>query len=319
MKHKYNPDTFCYRMLNTNNLVNNNIAKILKDGREITASDLDLELAEIKRNYKYSLKFDILDEVEKGTIKMVYSSNVKMPSSLPFILLNGNNNSIVPVIFLDLVANMNKDGKLYIETKKLYTLLESAYIAAKYIRKSDVALKTQIITEGSKMYSGLFTRPLNKAFALNTDKNKLDTVIFISACFYIINLLGLDPDKKEDSIINYSIGACKNPNGVSLKRFYQEFTDKTKTPISPFTDLETFIKRLVEMNIGLKNLGVRNYLESYIGMYGSTMLMGLETFEYFAFNMVSVMMGAFLNNEYAINSVVENNLPKFYTSLIDVV
>lgn len=318
MKHKYTPDTFSYRMLNANNRVNGTLGKILKEATPVTAETLQLELAEIRRNYKFPLKFNVLDEVEKGHIKLFYSSNAKMPASMPFVIVGGSGNSVIPIVFLDLIGNKNKNEVINVETKKLYAVLESAYIAAKYTNKSDINIKTQIITEGSKMWAGIFTRPLNKAYALNTDKSKLDRVTFIAACFYLINILGLDPVKKKESIINYSIGACKNPNGVSLKSFYEEFTDKTNQTCCPFTDLETFIKRLVESNLGLKDLGVRNYLESYISMYGSTMLLSLEIFEYFAFNMISVMMGAYLNNEYAINSIVEDNLPKFYTALVDV-
>ena len=290
MKNKYTPDTFSYRMLNANNRVNSTLAKILKEASPVTVDDLQLELAEIRRNYKYPLKFNILDELEKGHIKLFYSDNAKMPASMPFVIIGGTGNSVIPIVFLDLIGTKNKNGVINVETKKFYTLLESAYIAAKYTNKSDINIKTQIITEGSKMWAGIFTRPLNKAYALNTNKNILDKVTFIASCFYLVNILGLDPVKKKDSIINYSIGACKNPNGVILKTFFEEFTDRTNQTCCPFTDLETFIKRLVESNLGLKDLGVRNYLESYISMYGSTMLLSLEIFEYFAFNMISVMI-----------------------------
>ena len=209
MKHKYTPNTFCYRMLNANDTVLKTLGKILKEeNTRVSPSQIELQLAEIKRNYKFPKKYDIVEAVENGQIMLLFSKQYKMPVSLPFVLLTGNNNSIVPVIFLDIYGTRNKDNNaINIETRKLYSLLEGAYLAAKYSNKTEIQLKNPLISNGAKMYSGLFTRPLNKAYALNTDKLKQDSVIFLAAGFYLINILGLKVENKKDTIINYSIGA----------------------------------------------------------------------------------------------------------------
>lgn len=318
MKHKYTMEAFTYRMLNKGDTVNNTLGTLLKSATRITVPNITSQLYDIKRNFHYPLKTEVLKAVEEGKFLMLYHRSVKMPSALPYLVMQGDNRTVVPVIFMDTFGLYNEESDtLNIDARKLYCLLESSYISAKYILKSDINLNTNIISNGAKIYSAIITRVLNRIYALNTDKNKFDRVTFITACFYLINLLGMDMIKKRDNIINYASLCCKSPNGILLEQYFNSFVNNPdKDAKNPFTDIETFITRLAQMEDSFKKLTVRSFLEAYISTYGSTMLLGLEIFEYFAFNMSSVMMKAFMNNEYVIQNLVDNNLPAFYTSLV---
>jgi hypothetical protein len=65
------------------------------------------------------------------------------------------------------------------------------------------------------------------------------------------------------------------------------------------------------------DLAVRTYLENYIHMYESSALLALESFPYFLYNVISVTDGAYINNQYILEDIVDNNGTKIYADLMN--
>ena len=307
--------TFLYNHLNKSNHITKNIANSLSKGDRLTYENLEEAFMSIMKNYKYPLKHKIIDEVKKGNIILVYSPrNVKVPQYIPFILTRDNNTNVVAIVFVDIWSNKRNDetGDVKIDPKKLYCLIEAAYLARVcYHYNKQVSSKTPIITNGSAIYSQMFTKVLNKKYALNIDKNKYHKVLFLSSKFFITNILGIEDS---DMVFNYCVKNCPNANIFSLKEV-NEAVDE-----SDFENIKTFIKALARPStgLGMKDLTVRSYLEAFINMYDSTTLLALESFQYFIFNVNAVTNGAYINNQYILEEIVGPYGAKLYTAMMSI-
>jgi len=312
MSFKTLQDTFIYRNLNQSGAVTNNIAKILQNGTVLKKNNLEEAFMIINKNFKFPLKYKVLNEVETGDIMLMYSPDgAKIPSCMPFFLTKNAADKVVAVVVVDVYGTMNKEnGNVNIDPKKLYTMIESAYLAKLcYHYSKQIATRNVIITNGSAVYSNMFVRVLNKKYALNVDKSKMHKVLFLASKFYLINMLGLTDS---EMVTNYALKNCVNGNPFVLKEINDMMVPED------FTDFSTFVKALTKegMNLGLKDLTVRSYMEAYIHMYDAAALLALESFPYFLYNVLSVTNGAYINNQYVLEDIVDVNGAKIYADLM---
>lgn len=314
MRYKSLEDTFIYKFMNHGNVMSNNILKILNSGLQLKSSHIEEQLLRIKKNFKYPLKYKILEEFENEDIILMYSpKNVSIVSSIPFFLTKNNSGRVVAVVVVDLFSTFDeKNNVIDIDAKKLYTLMEGAYFAKMYFQfTKQIVTRSTVIKNGSEIYSAIITRVLNKKYALNLDKNKLNNVIYLTSKFYLVNVLGLEDNEMTK---NYALANCTNANPFTL-----EEVDKSFNP-DGFKDFGSFIKALddKDMNLKLKDLQVRTFLEAFINMYDATMLLALESFPYFLFNILSVNNGAYFNNQYILEDIVDIKGAKIYADLSSV-
>lgn len=303
--------TFIYNHLNKSNGITDNIAGLLSKGRVITTKELEEPLLIIMKNFKFPLKFKVMEAIEDGTIQMRYAVGTKLPTCLPFFLMNGEGNKIISVVSIDIYGTYNEDtNSVKIDPKKLYCMLESAYLARLvYMKQKQLVTRSTILSGGSEIYSAMFTKVLNKKYSLNIDKTKMHKVIFLASKFYLINILGL---VDSDIVFNYATKNCPNGNIYSLKEVNEMVDAKA------FKDLESFIQCLKspELNLGFKDLTVRGYLEAFINMYEASNLLSLESFPYFLYNVISVTNGGYINNQYILEGIVGKLGSKIYNDLL---
>lgn len=305
--------TFIYAHLNKSNGLTQNIAALFQKGQTLTKEQLEDSFMLIMRNFKYPLKYKVMEAYKSGEIILKFGTqDTKLPTCLPFLLTKANG-KIVAVIPIDSYGLMDKEtGNVKIDAKKLYVLMESAYLAIVcYLFQSQLSNRTALISNGSAIYSGMFTKVLNKKYSLNINKTKLHKVLLLSSKFYMINILGM---KDSDLVFNYALKNCPNGNLLTL----QETNDMLE--LEDYDNLEKFLKALTKPELGLnfKDLTVRGYLEAFINMYDASCLLSLESFPYFLFNVMSVTDGAYLNNQYILEDIVNNYGAKMYTDLCSV-
>jgi len=303
--------TFIYNHLNRSNGITNNIANLLKNGKVITMKELEEPLMIITKNFKFPFKFKVLESINNGTIEMRYGVGSKLPTALPFFLVSDAEKEVIAVVSIDIYGVYDEEtNSVRIDPKKLYCMLEAAYIARLiHLRQRQLVTRSVILSGGSEIYSAMFTKVLNKKYSLNIDKSKMHKVLFLASKFYMINVLGL-PDS--DMVFNYAIKNCPNGNIYSL----QEVNELV--PPEAFENLETFINalKLPALNLGFKDLSVRGYLEAFINMYEASNLLSLECLPYFLYNIISVTNGGYINNQYILESIVGNTGSKIYNDLL---
>lgn len=285
---------------------------LLNNGFTVTKEQIAEPLMLINKNFKYPLKHDVIKDFENGKIILKYSQTAKLPTCMPFFLTKISG-QVVAVVSTDMYGSYDKDtDSIKIDPKKLYCLMEGAYFAKLiYFNSEKVSVRSSLYSYGSEIYSGMFTRVLNKKYALNVDKTKMHKVIMLSSKFFMLNVLGVEHDS--DMIFNYAIKNCKNGNIYILKEANAAVSDEA------FKSFDTFIKELSEnkqLGLNFKDLTVRGYLESFINMYDSSAMLSLESFPYFVYTVNNVVNGSYINNQYILEDIIGNSGAKLYNELV---
>ncbi len=247
-------DTFIYQNLNNNGSITKVISKVLQSGKILTTKNLEEAFLIINKNFKFPLKYKVMEEVENGNIRLVFSpDNMRMTTCMPFFLTRNSQGEVIAVVLVDMYGNMNKEnGNVTIDPKKFYTILESAYFAKLcYLYGDQISTRNIIITNGSSIYSNMFTRVLNKKYALNVDKNKMQKVLLAASKFYLLNILGL---KDTEMTLNYALKNCVNGNLFLLKEFNDFRLQEGKTLQKDFemriAAIKDFLKEIEKIEPG---------------------------------------------------------------------
>lgn len=303
--------TFIYGHLNSSNGLTHNIAQLLTDAETLSRDNLEEAFIIITKNFKFPLKHKVIESFNNGEIILKMSNGkTKLPTCLPFILTKNNEGNIVSVINVGLYGSKHKDtDDVRIDPKKLYCMMEAAYLAKIcYLNSRQLASRSIVIKHGSIIYSTMFARVFNKKYALNIDKSRYHKVIMLASKFFMINHLGMSDS---DITFNYAIKNCPNGNIMALQELNDSFSTEN------FANLDTFITALSSIEYGLqfKDLTTRNFLEAFISMYDGSNLLSLEAFPYFVYNVLSVTNGAFINNQYVLEDIVDTHGAKIYVDL----
>lgn len=307
--HKTLNDTFIFNYYDKN--LKSNIIKFIDSADEISYEELKDELYEIDKRFTFPLKPQIIVDLKAGKITPIYnnSASLKIPSSIPAVLTI-KNSKIRCFVNLNNYSTRNKEGKLIIDTDKLFVLLQAGEIySLTYQYFPRIQRDSEIITYGSELYSKLFTNILNKKFAINLDENKHNQVLFLTSKFFIINLLGKEPSTEVD---NYALKNCRIGNPYIIEGVNRMID------IKEYEKLETFIVALSKNIKGLEKLTVRAYLDNFINSYGPSTLFSLEFLPFFFNTAFSVIVGAFVNQQYVLENLFGNTVDKLYNRFVNI-
>lgn len=300
-----------FNYLNSNNRVNNTIMNILTRGTQVTTAQIGPAFASIKL-YKYPLRPQVIEHVEQGKIIMMYSpKDIKMSPALPFFLHKNSSGETRAIVIVDIHGSADAIGNVTIDPKKLYAILEAAYLAVVYANNhKSINAKSGVIKNGSIIYANMFARVLNRKYALNSDKVKLHKVQFLASKFFLINVLG---HSDTETITNYAMSNCVGANTMILN----DVNDIMKE--EDYKDLATFISALkkpeLHLNFG-ESLTSRSFIEQFIMTYDHSTLLSLELFPYFMFTVNAVVMGAYLNNQLILEDIVDKYGIKLYQEML---
>lgn len=296
--------SYIFNMLNKNNAINNTVKELLR-AEDVEPSSIEEQLMIINKRYNEPLKREVLQAYDGGKIRLKYSKEIKLPTAMPFILIKSSG-GVVAVISLSTYSyKLEKSGDMSIDPKKLYTLMESAYIALKYTTNNlRYASASNLLTHGSIMYANMVYSAINKKFNIGMDKKKSELVMYFSAKFFMINVLAKNIDSME-IINNTAKKNCKTLSSMVIAEADDEFE------INAYKDISVFMEEVSRV-CDIHGLNVRNFLSTYMQMYGEGTLLGLELFPYFMMNICSAEHGAFMNNQYMFENIIEKDGPKLY-------
>lgn len=301
--------TFVFGHLNTNNAINKRVIDVMQHGVAIPPEKIQGAFFVINKNFKYPLKNSVLEAVQKGKIIMVLNKGRDIPPTcMPWFLASVGGHTKAVVVLDHIATNYDENTKSceVDNPKKLYCLLESAYLGLACHMKPEICTNQGVVSEGSAMYADIFVKILNKEYALNVDKNRMNLVTFLASKFFLINMLGMKNSPKVDE---YAYKNCVNPNKMIIDAISADFNDEV------FEDISKFIQALAhhpETSKYLPGLTVRGYLQQFITTYKPAMLLALESLPYFLFNIDSVNMGAFFNNQQILEPICDKRAPKMF-------
>ena len=301
-------DTFLFTQMNQGGYIDKKLELFKNPNSAIVVTHEMLEepLMRINKTFKYPAKLAVLEAYKNGAlVPMVLQKSVndRMPVCIPFLI---NTDRSKAMVFIDNYSTPTSSGDVNIDHKKLYCLMESAYLALMGIPRNASA----VINKGSLIFAHIFTKVLNKKFSLNTDKMALNKVIFIASKYYLSNLLGMTD---QAMIFNYALKNCNSATEILMKDIDAEFTPDCFVSIAAF--LEKMAKLPYKFVSGFQKITVRDYVEAFAEMYGQSTILALENLDYFIFMISSVVIGAYLNNQTTLEDIIDADGAKLYFEL----
>lgn len=306
-------ESYLYSSMNKSGYMDNLLKSAISKSKILTANDLEFEFNTINKYFKYPLKKDVLEAYKAGILKpLVFPPGIedRLSAAVPF-MLGGNGREIVAYVFIDNYKSYNRNNDTYsIDPKKLYCLLESAYIAIIIQKMYPVFSRNSVsCVEGAYIYSHMFTRILNKKYALNVDARAYTKVLYLSAKFFLVNLLSCDV--ASDTTMNYAMKVADCQSSMLIKEVDDIFTQ------DKFLNIETFITAIKEnaslISQSLNALTVKEFIQDFVNMFHTSAIFSLEHLAYFMFTVDSVCVGAYLNNQVVLEDIIDKSGAKLYS------
>lgn len=302
-----------YQLLNQNDYITKTIENILRRGEVCSPTQLDDFISTVMKRFRYTEKYKVMEKLKSGEIKIILAPlDKRVPAAIPFSLTiepHEGGRRLSAYVFADNFLKRKNDQGYEFDNNKLYATIVSAYVAIHYMKNPSVVKLSNVETMGTKIYSAMFARVLNKQYSLNVDKIRLQKVQFLAGLFFVVNVLR---QKFDDHAANLAIGGLRDPNRIMLNQILENIDEAI------FKDLGTFIRYLSseESGLSLDGLNTRAYVEAFILMYESTALLALESFPHFMFNMISVAQSAFLNKQFAFEEIGDDMPIKIYNAVV---
>ena len=309
-------NTYLYNSMNKGSYLDKCLQSVIAKGRKLKPDDLAYEVATINKYYKFSMKKAVMDAFENGILNPVVlpvGTKEKVPASVPF-LLHGGSGTIGAFVFIDNYAQYNKSDDTYnIDPRKLYCLLESAYMAVLIQKNYLVLARSNVMAnEGASIYAHMFIRVLNKKYALNIDRRAYSKVLYLAAKFFMINVLGMEPNS--EAVSNYALKVSDADSPMVVREIDQRFVEQEAH--KNLSDFVMFLKKNSYMiSQSLAELTLRDYLVDYVNLYQSSSIFALEHLSYFMFMVDSVVLGAYMNNQTVLEDIIGKSGAKLYTQL----
>ena len=310
-------DSYQWNQLNGNGAIVSKIQDVLAKGETITIDRIPTAILQFKNRIKSPLSSNILKRIEYGDIIMVYAPDIKVPVYLPFVI-SKSGNSAKGIVFLNNVdAERPKEpgGEIFLNARKLKVSLESCFIALclKEMGNSPKTRGTTILKSGSRIYSSLLAECVNRKHAIKLDETIYNSLMYIFSRYYIGTMIGCRNSMEPETMRNYCLYNCKNTDILSMNKIISQFEESDFDNIAKLIEK---IKNVPEFTRRLGDLTVSNFLESYINMYNASMLLGLETFDYLLYNIISVNDSTYVNNYPMLKNIVGDDGRKIYADLV---
>lgn len=291
-------DSTMFKQLNKSSALITKVQKAISTGIALDKPYIEEQYMQIQKTRISPISEKVLRAYDEGKIKLIWNKQVAVTNALPFIVLQTGGNP-AGCIFISDFTSMNKEGTmLSIDMKKLYTLMESAYVGLCYFSNPTMFLKNaNFIRVFANIYAEMILRILNHDYALSLDKKAYDTVNYMAAKFCLLRVIGIPSRELAHS---YATGCCKNIDNTTLE-LSQDIYDR-ENPQS----IAELIKLLAKIEVKMSNLTFRYFFERWIASFGTAACLGIDSFPYLYFIVANVLLSGFLVNVTGLSEVVKN-------------
>lgn len=302
-------DSDMFKQLNKSSSIMTKLKKALKESVVLDKNYIEEQYIQITKTRLSPLSEKVIKAFDDGEIKLIYSQTAKVTTALPFVVLQLEG-KMTACIFIADFCSMNKDGTmLNIEMKKLYTLMESAYVGLKYFTNPNAfARSSRIAKVTASIYSEMSLRILNREFALSLDKDTYDTVNYLIARFCLEKVL---PLSSAEVVHAYAVSCCKTPTNLSMELASDMYEREG------ITSVESLIKCISKNFPKMAKLTFRYYFQRWISSFGTGTCLAIDSFPYLYYTISNVTLGAFLVNVTGLSEIVKNapGMTQFYAEI----
>lgn len=306
-------DSYIYTMLNKSSHVSTTIITAIKTGTVVDKSYVEEQIIQCKRSRLSPLSEVVLSAFDKGKIVLIYNKQVRVSTSLPFVVINTKAGAKAYICISDF-SSLSKDGlALTIEMNKLYTLMEAAYVGLHFYTKPDIFRRsTTLMKIFASIYASMSMRIFNKEFALSLDKDLYDTVNYSTARFCLECMAGL---KNNELVHSFAQSTCLNPNQITMNLLEQEYIHASIAEIGPLMEF------IATRSPKLEKLNFRYYFERWVSTYGTGATLSVDALPYLYYVIINVLLRAFLVNVPIMSEIINNTkqINLFYSEIAKII
>lgn len=274
-----------------------------------------------------SEKFEnILFDIKK---RQVDSSLVKILTSDKVVLCIGNNK--LPKAFKVFVAKDLKENKqnykVFIDLTDCVIVKNGVYTCNKpdwiisylvsamtsfiyKMRENSFTNNQTIIREGAESFVKLFSYILDRIYKISTIQSLRHKVEYISALYYMTNILGKDFDKQKESIKANAIRIARIDNREA-NIVDMQLDDGWNKDINAFVGTLNNIFKFKDLSVGL-------ILEKWMSSFGTGTIFALEFFPAFATMLTDTYIGGYINQQITIEKLTGQSMVKFTKEVLKI-
>lgn len=302
-------DSDMFRQLNKSSSITTRIGKVIKTGVTLDKSYIEEQYLQITKTKLSPISDRVIKAFDAGEIRLIYNKTAHLTTAIPFIVLQMDGKSTACIFIADF-CSMNKEGTmLNIEMKKLYTIMEAAFIGLRYFGNPALFNRSSKLSKvTATIYSEMGLRILNREFALSLDKDSYDEVNYLLARFCLTKVL---PLTSAEVIHAYAAGCCKSPSNLSMELASDMYER------GEIRSIEDLIKYIASNFPKMGKLTYRYYFERWISSFGMGTTLAIDSFPYLYYTIINVLLGSFLVNVSGLSEIVKNTsgISHFYAEI----
>ena len=275
----------------------------------VPAESLEDAVKNIAKKEIRPLKNRVVTDYKDGIVVPVFDP-AALGSIPPFVpmWMAPYDGRMVTVVDLTVRARYDKKSKdLIIYPKTLFGLMLGGSVMNRMqLQESSIMSSTKLLTALSRIYSRIFTKILDKNYAISANELFLDQLRYLTAKFFLLGVVGRPEAESVNDIASKSIGS-------SSKQAVQAVDQQI--PAGAYTDMTSFVKAISETYKRLANVTYRSILGEVAKLYSAPAFLMLEYCPFFVVNILFAMTSSGINNEYSFESVLENDGRAVYIEL----
>lgn len=237
--------------------------------------------------------------IESGKVQMVYGTQYRVPTSIPFIVQTSNKDCRIFVNITDFV-DMNQYGKYEVSHGRNYNalmaILFSGCLAYKIVSEGTV-LPADVADTVVLMYANMLERTINSI--LHLDPITRDKVRYLATKFALIQMYGTD--KGEELFYRY-----QQKYFPKLSKIITDTMD-SQFHLDHFDKLSLFVEELKRLYPAMRGLSDYLIYDKWIRSYGAATAMSIDYFGYHLYTVCMVLFESPLISRVALEPIMEKN------------
>lgn len=261
-----------------------------------------------------NVAFDIKRrQVSNSITKVMESKNVvlgiankPLPKAFKVFVAEDIKTDKKPRVFIDVSeCIIMKDGEYVCKNIDwVISYIISAMVAYIYRMQVNKFITNQtILKDGADAFALLFTYIIDRIYKISTVQSLRKRVMYMSALYYQVNILGKDFDKQYDSI---KAIAMRTANIESREAQIVDIQIDETT----FNDINTFVESLTKI-FKLKDFTVDVLVSKWMQFYGTGTVFALEYFPAFSTMLTDAYVGGYINQQLTIEKITGQSMVKF--------
>lgn len=308
-------DSYMWNMLNKDGSVAKKALEAKQTGTLIAPSMMPTTISKMRNRLKSPIMKNLFEYINAGKIQMIYTEpNLRIPVFMPFMtVMDTSAKEAVGLVYLANCKALKEETEYTCDEYRLKSSLESCYFALKFIEKKDSPklISTNIIRPATSIYAFMVAESINRKHSIRFDPDTYNQVLYVLSYFFISKVMGVERDK--DVMDSYCLLQTTNPNLQQIHRVSEQFTGEDYASIDKLIQKMASIPEL-QKRVG--SLTVSNFTETFINVYDASVLLGLENFPFFVYNVLSTINQTYVNNYHVMKQIMGDNGNKLYAALV---